>query len=162
MEEFVEIIVALVAAFFYLFVRLQRKTSRIYHEAEAQGRSFGDAPMFYHKKIIELEGRVVHIFRNSVAEIVKRKTIDYIRTKTGSRNHRHRHLHQRFLIRSEDLKGKGTVLIERNLKHGRVPLTQGDMVRVKGEYLHTVSWKSRSPYGRMHKTYEPHGFVRVL
>ncbi|MCB0332727.1 MAG: hypothetical protein KDD55_04460 [Bdellovibrionales bacterium] len=162
MEEIVEIVFPLILILVVLFFRLYRNTSRLSSDAEREKRSFRDSPMLYHKTIVELEGDVVHIFRNSLAEIVKRKTVDYIRTKIGSRNHRHRHLHQRFLIHAQDLRGKGTVLVERNLKHGRVEIGRGDKVKVKGEYLHTVSWQSRSPYGRLHKTYAPHGFIEVL
>lgn len=131
-------------------------------QLEKEGAPFADAPALYHQKVIEVEGVVVHQFRNSFFEVAKRKFVDLVRTKTGSSDHRHRHVHQRFLMKCPELHYRKTLLIEHNLKAGRIPLRKGVRVRVKGEYLHTVSTRSRNLYGRIHKTYDPTGFIEVL
>ena len=123
--------------------------------------SFTDDPQLYHKQIIVLEGRVVKILTDGAFEKLKRKTVDAYRTYTDNPDPKGRFIHQRFLMNSRILRSGHVILVEHNTDYGKLPLKKGDMVRVKGEYLHPEGRRRKQLYGRIHFTHAPKGEIMV-
>ena len=123
--------------------------------------SFAKNPKDFNREFIEIEGKIVKIFGDTLAERLKRKAVDKWRDSTGDPNPKGRYIHQRFLIKSKDMYPGETLLIEHNENFGRINITRGDKIAVKGEYIHTSN-PSRHRYGRLHKTHRPSGWIKVI
>lgn len=124
--------------------------------------SFTDDPHLYHKKVVALQGYVVHILENNAAEVVKRKVTDTYRNIVGDSDERGRFIHQRFLMNSPQLRKGQILLVEHNINYGKLPLKKGQLVRVQGEYIHTENNKNDRYYGRIHFTHAPIGGIAII
>ncbi|MCB0317206.1 MAG: hypothetical protein KDD56_00510 [Bdellovibrionales bacterium] len=145
-------LILFVIAFLILFIRALKIRS-------FDPESFARFPQNYNKEFIEVSGKIVRIFEDSIFEKVKRKAVDKYRDSIGDPNPKGRYSHQRFLIKSDEIYPGETILIEHNENFGRLNIQRGDKVLVKGEYIHTKNFRHR--YGRIHKTHPPLGWIRV-
>lgn len=129
---------------------------------------FKNYPWKYDKEVIKLTGRVEKVLHNRWQEKLKRKFTDIYRTITNNNDQTYRNLHQRFLISSPQLRKGELMLIEHNLKFGKISLSKGTWLSIQGEYIHRRSKRhgrfgnSFTFYGRIHSTYEPKGYIRPL
>ena len=130
--------------------------------AGRQPHTFKTHPADFHDKVITLSGRIVYILPDSVFEKAKRKVTDIYRTAMDDDDPANRYIHQRFLISSPQLKWRQRLLVEHNVKFGKVPIAKGKRVEVRGVYLHTVSKKRGHFYGRIHFTHAPQGYIEIL
>ena len=122
---------------------------------------FADRPWLFDGAEIELQGRVERIFTDTAAEGMRRKIVHAIRNLTGSNNAVGRFSHQRFLMSSPALRSGHAVMVEHNLRYGKLPLAAGAEVELRGEYLHKT-FRGRYFYGRIHKTHAPYGYLRKV
>lgn len=120
---------------------------------------FGKEPDGFHEQIITIEGKVVHILPDTIFEKAKRTAIDKVRNITGSDDYRRRYIHQRFLVRAEGTIPGSAILVEHNVRYGKLAIRKGSRVRVTGQYLHLTGGRHR--YGRIHKTHPPDGKIDV-
>lgn len=129
---------------------------------------FKCSPQKFHGKVISLCGKVERVLENSLAESLKRKVTDVVRTIINDDNRAGRYVHQRFLISSPALRHGCYLLVLHNIEFGKIAVRKGKWVEVKGEYLHqplmqrTLWGRKRTFYGRLHFTHEPKGFAKVL
>jgi len=143
------------------------KQRAIYRKAKKTGGFVAD-PGASNKKIIEFEGYVIRILPGSFSEYIKRRITHFSRTLTGSKNHSHRHIHQRFLVQSPVFPGRESILVLHNTSFGKISVRKGSRVVLRGEYLHTEGFRrglfglQKTLYGKIHKTHEPEGFIKVL
>jgi len=125
-------------------------------------------PEQFDGEVVELKGTVVRVLDDSVGEHLKRGMTDMYRTWTKDPNNANRHIHQRFFVESPDLKNGESIFVHHNTKFGKVTLSRGTKVHVKGEYAHRVGsrrgWfgRRKTYYGRVHFTHPPKGFLELL
>jgi len=124
--------------------------------------AFRERPWEFDSKTVTIQGRIEHIFSNSMAEKIKRRIRDTYRNFTDNDDPSYRYIHQRFLLSSAMLKRGECLLVEHSINYGKVRLRQGSRIEVRGEYLHTVRKGSRHFYGRIHFTHEPNGHIKAL
>lgn len=158
------LVLCLAATPFLLFSLVRFLRER--RESGAPG--FRNRPWEYDRQIVELVGRVEVILADRVFEKAKRHLTDAVRTATGNEDWRGRYVHQRLLVSSPALKRGELILVLHNVKYGKLSLSEGAWVRVRGEYLHTPAPKGRGAsarktfYGQIHFTHEPKGGMEVL
>ena len=121
---------------------------------------FKDEPFNSDGKYITLQGRVVKIFSDTLAEFVKRKFIDKFRKISGNDDRRGRYIHQRFLITSPALRFRQYILVENQVTFGKVKLRKGCVVELRGQYLHSKDKKKNHFYGKIHSTHPPKGYIK--
>jgi hypothetical protein len=162
---FIIIVVFIFAAIFLIwkwinFVILKR-------QANAAG-GFIANPSSADKKFIDIEGIVVRVYRESVREHFRKKTVHLWRTFLKSGDHSGRHIHQKFLIQSPRFPKKEFLLVHHNVTFGRLQIRKGSRIKLKGEYIHMNRKKqgflgaAGKMFGLLHHTHEPTGFARVL
>lgn len=150
-------LIRLVLLMFAIVLFLQALPGLIY---KAEQGSFKDFPAEFDRQIVEIEGKIEHIFEDHLGEKLKRKVTDKYRNITGNQDTEGRFIHQRFLISSTDLKRGEKLLIEHNINFGKVRLKVGSKVLVKGVYIHPEK-PGKNFYGRIHYTHEPKGFLQL-
>lgn len=139
------------------------------HTAEDKVSGFRNEPWKFDRKIIELRGTVVRTFSDSLTERIKRKLVDKIRKLKGDKDPSDRYMHQMFILAGDGLRKGENIFVLHNVEFGRVALRPGMKVEVRGEYIHQRARSRRGAiapkrtfYGRLHKTHEPHGYLRVV
>lgn len=150
-------------ALFLIFILLGRvvRVVKLWRYARCDS-GFCEEPWRFDNKIVTVVGSIEHIFSNSLYEKLKRKARDAFRDWTNNPDSKGRYVHQRFLLKSPALRRGQCILVEHNIEHGKVSIRSGQIVEVRGEYLHTVRPGSRHFYGRIHFTHAPKGFLKRL
>jgi len=146
----------LLAAAFALAVRRRLLRPR---PAPGVPDGFADQPWRFDGATLELNGEVQRVMSDSAAEGLRRWLVDKLRNLTGSTKTSYRYSHQRFLVRSPALRRGQTLLVEHNVRYGRIELSPGAEVALRGEYIHKT-FGGRYFYGRVHKTHPPKGYLR--
>lgn len=125
---------------------------------------FRNHPWDYDKQVVELAARVEVILADRMFEKTKRHLTDVYRTATGNDDFRGRYVHQRILVSSPALKRGELVLVLHNVNYGKLSLSEGRWLRIRGEYLHTPAPKRgrKTFYGQIHFTHEPKGRIEIL
>lgn len=124
---------------------------------------FALSPEEYDGSIIKIRGQITRVLENSTKEYLVRKSVDIYRTITGDGDRSGRYIHQRFLIVSPALFQGESIIVYHNVKFGKIKITPGRWLEIKGEYIHPeLNSKKNRKYGLIHYTHEPKGFIKVL
>lgn len=130
---------------------------------------FGNNPSSFHKKEIEIEGKVERVFRDSLSLRLWRAFLRLLWSKfVASDGRRYLENHQRFLISSSVLQKGEWLMVEHNTIYGRVSLRRGKKIRARGEYIHRPSrryagrFRVLNIYGVLHFTHSPKGYLEIL
>ncbi len=150
---------------FYSIVSILRARKYNQTNSEKLEKSFRDMPWQYNRMVVELHAQVEYVFKNDFSYVLKRKVNALVRDLKNDPSHNSRHVHQRILLSSPQLrKGENFILIH-NTKFGKLKLKKGAWILVKGEYIHDIQ-KNRSKkshyYGKLHYSHEPVGCVNPL
>lgn len=121
---------------------------------------FFHRPDLFDRRVVELEGTIVRVLSNSFAEIVRRKFRNWVYSRLKIRSSRGRFVHQRFLLSLPEGRRGDTILVEHNIRFGRLRLRRHSTVRVRGEYIHRSATRFR--FGKIHKTHAPIGAIRIV
>lgn len=134
-----------------------RRQRRLYYSGEPTLR---DQPWEFDQQEVVLTGKIEKLFEDHIIEHAKRKFRDWYRRRIGNSDGKGRYIHQRFLMSADQLKRGHVILVEHNVKFGKVELREGARVEVQGEYLHTTV--KDNFYGRVHFTHKPKGYIKLL